>query len=566
MCIHVNVKCFVNSSVKNNIRPLQIVCLNCCGIKTRLQYPEFGNLIQSYDIVCFVETKTDDVDLINFPGYKFKMKNRKKISNRRSGGIMVGYKESLDNYIDIVNTDSKYVLWFKCSKNLFKTEQPVYFGVVYIPPEHTKYSSEDAFSEIEQEFISFSNISKYVSLLGDFNARTSDENDFVEIDENRHVDNFITEFVENYTGLLNDLQIPLKRGSMDKMKNKYGTLLLNFCKGNSMFIVNGRIGNDKGIGRFTCRNASIVDYCVCSPELLNFITEFEILETNRLLSDVHTPLHLAFKVDKLNNSSDNLQEKVGYNKVKSWDNEKIADFQNNIDEEKLHLFEQKLLDIQNAVDAVGNDTIDTLIDDLGSIFIDSARKTFGTYKCKKDGNTVNSNNKPWFDRDCKFSRQRFRRAKRHYKLNNTIQNRSNMIDAEKRYKKIMNDKYKNFCNKVSNDIKKSSRNDPKYFWKMLGRHKGRQQPSIDINILYEFFKNLNKGGPDEEQAMTENELPDNFNEHINGYITHNEILKCIHNLKNSKASGEDEIINEYIKSTAKRFINIYESLFDIIFF
>jgi hypothetical protein len=37
------------------------------------------------------------------------------------------------------------------------------------------------------------------------------------------------------------------------------------CKGNSMFIVNGRVGNDKNIGRFTCRNASVVDYCITSP-------------------------------------------------------------------------------------------------------------------------------------------------------------------------------------------------------------------------------------------------------------------------------------------------------------
>ena len=57
-----------NSSVYNNVNSndnsLQIVCLNCCGIKTRLHYPEFRNLIQRYDIVCFVETKTDDIDII----------------------------------------------------------------------------------------------------------------------------------------------------------------------------------------------------------------------------------------------------------------------------------------------------------------------------------------------------------------------------------------------------------------------------------------------------------------------------------------------------------------------
>ena len=37
------------------------------------------------------------------------------------------------------------------------------------------------------------------------------------------------------------------------------------------------------------------------------------------------------------------------------------------------------------------------------------------------------------------------------------------------------------------------------------------------------------------------------------------------NVKNNKACGEDEIINEYIKSTSNRFIHIYEKYFNIIF-
>ena len=35
-----------------------------------------------------------------------------------------------------------------------------------------------------------------------------------------------------------------------------------------MLIVNGRVSNDTNIGRFTCRNASVVDYCITSPKLL----------------------------------------------------------------------------------------------------------------------------------------------------------------------------------------------------------------------------------------------------------------------------------------------------------
>ena len=56
-----------------------------------------------------------------------------------------------------------------------------------------------------------------------------------------------------------------------------------------------------------------------------------------------------------------------------------------------------------------------------------------------------------------------------------------------------------------------------------------------------------------------------INENINAYISKEEILICIQKLKNEKACGEDEIINEYIKSTTNQFKNIYEKLFNIIF-
>jgi hypothetical protein len=54
-----------------------------------------------------------------------------------------------------------------------------------------------------------------------------------------HGDNNIDEFIENYAGILENLNIPLKR------KNRYGNILLNFCKANQLFIVNSRIGYDK---------------------------------------------------------------------------------------------------------------------------------------------------------------------------------------------------------------------------------------------------------------------------------------------------------------------------------
>ena len=71
-------------------------------------------------------------------------------------------------------------------------------------------------------------------------------------------------------------------------------MLLNFCKANQLFIVNtkkcSRIGDDKGIGRLTCRNSSTVDYCISSPYCFKSFVNFTVQEFNCLFSDVHCPL------------------------------------------------------------------------------------------------------------------------------------------------------------------------------------------------------------------------------------------------------------------------------------
>ena len=49
---------------------------------------------------------------------------------------------------------------------------------------------------------------------------------------------------------------------MDKRKNNFGNVLLEFCKCNNMFICNGRVDQDKGHGKLTSKNASVVDYVI----------------------------------------------------------------------------------------------------------------------------------------------------------------------------------------------------------------------------------------------------------------------------------------------------------------
>ncbi|XP_071138846.1 uncharacterized protein [Mytilus edulis] len=350
---------------------------------------------------------------------------------------------------------------------------------------------------------------------------------------------------------------------MDKGKNRYGNMLLNFCKGNDVSILNGRMGRDQNKGRFTCRNASVVDYCISSPGLLKSFKDFEVLDSSKLLSDVHNPISVTFYCNKnvVNDHAENVDCNSHDNtakKINRWDSEKIKDFQNNIDVEKIVELEYKLCNTD--LNDVNKNVINTLY----------GQATFGISSVKRNKNKGESGNKnkPWFDVECKFARQNYRKLKRRFKSKNSCQNHLDMLNAEKVYKKVLDNKNRKFRNDLLNKIQNLRGNNPKKFWKILNKGKKKKQPDIDIGKLHDFFKNLN-AAPEDDQSVR---FPDidpmqsgQLNENINSPFSQDEILRCIKKLKNDKACGEDEIINEYIKSTSTQFICIYEKLFNIIF-
>ena len=55
----------------------------------------------------------------------------------------------------------------------------------------------------------------------------------------------------------------------------YGICLLDMCKSTELRIVNGRTGENKFIGRFTCikgTGKSVEDYVLCKYELFSMIS------------------------------------------------------------------------------------------------------------------------------------------------------------------------------------------------------------------------------------------------------------------------------------------------------
>lgn len=56
----------------------------------------------------------------------------------------------------------------------------------------------------------------------------------------------------------------ISRTSQDRKKNTHGYKLIDVCKNYNLFVLNGIFGKDKGIGKMTFRNISVIDYKISS--------------------------------------------------------------------------------------------------------------------------------------------------------------------------------------------------------------------------------------------------------------------------------------------------------------
>ena len=87
-------------------------------------------------------------------------------------------------------------------------------------------------------------------LTGDFNARTSVLDDSLQVDLSLHIpvpDDYKVETVLD------------KRVSQDSKVNEYGRKLINLCISTGLRIVNGRLHEDKDMGKYTCiKNVVVV--------------------------------------------------------------------------------------------------------------------------------------------------------------------------------------------------------------------------------------------------------------------------------------------------------------------
>ena len=194
------------------------------------------------------------MDYMSDKGYDIYCKHRKKLSHVKSGGIVICIKKIFKNHVEVITSDSKYVLWLRLDKQLFGT-QDVLFGSVYLPPEGSSYHNNLCIDSIEHDIVSINCFRHFeVNLYGDFNSQKMFATMYILIELYASKMTLMKSVISDLDGQLglDRYGIQKQRVSQDKHRcNNMGTKLINVCKSSYLFICNGRVGIDKYHGSLT---------------------------------------------------------------------------------------------------------------------------------------------------------------------------------------------------------------------------------------------------------------------------------------------------------------------------
>ena len=439
----------------------------------------------------------------------FKSINLPQQGNNRYGGFLginILVRRDIYEHIEIINdTKSQSILWIKLDKNVFGVDFII--GAMYLPHEGSKYHSNEIFENLNDDLMMINlNFNLPVCLMGDSNARTGLSDDFLTLNQHMAELTGLNTDSEEFCDMKASLEskgICTERFNSDNVVNSNGSNLIDCCRTYGIRIVNGRFGNDKNVGNYTCYNKnngkSVVDYAIMSDSLLPMISDFEVDTFDNCLSDVHCPLNVYLTYnpvtpshviqqgnDKMYDESESSEAEADNNDLRfEWDKEKADKFTaclNNVD---LTSLKSDLLVLE---DNISQSNVDNFCKKLCNVFIVNATEAGACKnikKCTKAKKSKNKHAKPWFDKDC------YERRLQYYKTKNQLKKIANSEGAlkteGKKYKSFIKSKTKKYFKEFNKKLKNLKSSNPKEYWNILNKSIESKQTISKISL--ECFKN-----------------------------------------------------------------------------
>ena len=518
----------------------------------------------SSDIIALNETHACHNDIIQLENYYCFSKCRSKNPSRLRGGVSILIKSSIRKGVKIFDSSGTDIIWLRLCKEYFNFEKDMYICALYISPSNSTYlqrTDKDVFNTLENDIIKFSRKGT-IMLLGDLNAHISNADfDFVVGDSVDVMHDFLP---VNYN--LDNMHLT-RNTETKQVTNEYGKNILDLCISSQLRILNGRtVGDSRGRATFHGFNgSSIVDYCICSSELLKDVLFFKVNEFDGIFSDHN---QITVSIQSYFCYQDNKCQRHGPRTLK-WNESQKQVFTNNILHLDKSIISNNISSIIQNNDLSDNDKVDKLISDFSSVLHKASNISPAKNVKSKRKRIIKK--KPWFDNDCLVLFRHVRYLGK--QVANNIWDKSlrlKFYSENKKYKRAIKKKHKLFKSNIFKQLLESEKNNPKDFWNTVNSlmDKFKTDPSADISQdeWASYFKKLlnNSKNVDINNEIDNNTLYNFENNGLNNYIKEVEILKAVKSLKSGKSCGIDQISNEMLQLSCHTFIKEYTSIFNFI--
>lgn len=511
------------------------------------------------DIEVLSETWSSCKDQKDIDGYSLFEINAQKDSNikkgRKSGGILIYYKNYLKNSMKILKRHKNYV-WIEVSKNaLTNINANLKICAIYNPPENSRYHNSSLMDDISADILSMTSKNDPFILIGDMNARIGTTNDF---DNDKGSDE-----LSNLTAFTNPGKT---RKNCDSTINAQGNKIINLCKKLDLMILNGRTSGDFW-GNFTHYNnnggASTVDLSILPCNMLHHLRNFKVdpqLEISshcKITVEIDNPKLYTKRLKKSYNWID-LQPNFIW---KNTDKESYTEVFNS--SSIITKIEQTTQFLDAGLIKSAGEKIQETFQVAANLCIE--RKPNVKVKTSKK---KSKSKKKWYDEECKKFKNRVRYSstmKNKFPLNPEVKmQHHNLL---KSYKKMCSSKKSSFWKAETSKLIHKENENFWDTWKNLGENIKIDEnlDDADPNVWHDYFRNLYKQNEKLDDTWIKNTgNPNNqTNSELNQPFELEELTNVIKKLKKNKASGLDRINNEMLKHAPKAILTIILRFFNL---
>ena len=553
----------------NRTNNIKIGCWNINGMFRRsqgyckLEDEYFLRAIKGHHIIGLVETHCSRDDEFTLPGFYSHRVDRPmaKRARKPAGGIAVLINEELKSCTKIIKTNQT-IIWLKINKASSNRPQNLFVGIAYIPPDNSngnKNQTPNSLEMIEGQIRDFSREGE-VLLLGDLNARTAQELDYVESDTDRFISPLASYLVDSP---------PCPRANQDEVTNLRGRELIDLCIATRMRILNGRVPGDS-LGFYTCHKyngSSTVDYAIASDGLLK---DVQYLHVNRNVTDLSDHCMVSVAIGNVYFQTSKSESTLAMDPIPvgfKWDKQSALLFQQALCGQETR---RMLEGILNKTYEESQQGVETAVAEINTIILTAASSSL---RPVKKPNHQNRPNKKWFGGNLvRLRREVAKQGRLMAMFPRDPWFRGNYHRTLKHYRKSCKNQLDQFRRDTLNKLDMLQDSDPGAYWKLVKDLRGgnKRDKEIDPEKFYEHYVRLNT--PDHGVPTGREKILDKLKDlesipsftKLDNKITREEVSTAIGKLKNNKAQGLDTIRNEMIKSGQCQLLQPLTKIFNLI--